>query len=134
MKTISWELPLKTVSEANSSEHWTKKSKRHNSQQWFIRMSFLGHVRDLQLPCKVTLTRLCPRLLDEDNLQTAFKYIRDELSECILPDKDRYYKNKAGIFVKLKGRADSDERITWCYKQEKSSYGGIRIEIGPIVT
>ena len=36
MKKITWNLRIKTVSEANCTQHWTKKSKRHKLQQFFI--------------------------------------------------------------------------------------------------
>lgn len=118
LKTIIWQLSLKTVSEANCSEHWTKKSKRHRQQQFFIRQLFKQEPVKIALPCEVKMVRLASRTLDSDNLVSAFKWIRDELSECLIPS------TKKG-----KGRSDSDPRITWVYDQGKSSRTGIRIEI-----
>lgn len=128
---ISWELAIATVSEANTSEHWSKKSKRHKQQQWLVRLSFDKYVADMPLPCIVTLTRLSHRMIDSDNNVSAFKYIRDELSECLIPAKRGHYISKKGKVVPIKGRADSDERITWVYAQEKSKVMGIRIAIEP---
>lgn len=123
-------MPLRTVSEANSSEHWHEKSRRHRKQQFFIRQAYEKYVHFLELPCIVTFTRLGPRFLDEDdNLPMAFKYIKDELSECILPEFRSFYVNKNGKKIKIKGRADSDPRIKWKFAQEKSSIHGIRVEI-----
>ena len=66
---IVWEIALRTVSEANTKEHWTKSSKRHQQQQWFIRRQFLVDDRKVMLPCTVKLVRLGGRFLDkEDNL------------------------------------------------------------------
>ena len=77
---IMWELPLTTVSEANSSEHWTKSSKRHRQQQFFVRAMFHGLKTEIPIPCTITLTRLNSRGLDKsDNLPMAFKYIKDEI-------------------------------------------------------
>ena len=130
MVTIAFEIPIKTVSEANCSEHWTKKAKRHRSQQYFIRLAYNLYVKAMELPCHVTLTRLSPRLLDaDDNLPMAFKWIKDELSECIFPDKRKSYVTKKGKLRFIKGRADSDPRVTWRYAQEKGCFYRVRIEI-----
>lgn len=136
---IVWSLPLKTVSEINNvkvkskdgksrSEHWTEKSKRHKQQQFFIRSLFNHEGIEIKLPCTVKLIRISPRLLDDDNLRSAFKWIRDELSECLIPEKVKAYVTKKGKMALIKGRADDDPRITWIYDQEKGKQG-IRIEI-----
>lgn len=129
MTKICWTIPIRTVSEANSSEHWTKKAKRHKQQQFFVRLAYKKFIEKLDFPCTVTMIRLSPRPLDDDNLRSAFKYIRDEISECIFPEKAGVYMTKKGKVKKIKGRADSDERIIWHYLQEKSPGYGIRIEI-----
>lgn len=100
-------IPIRLVSEANSSEHWTKKSKRHKIQKFLV-TSYLKTKVIPELPFCVTLTRFAPRPFDGDNLQTAFKYVRDALSEYVTGC------NQAGM-------ADSDPRITWEYKQEKTT-------------
>lgn len=125
---IVWTIPLKTVSEANCSEHWSKKSKRHRQQQFFIRSLFSHEASEIKLPCSVKLIRISPRLLDDDNLRSAFKWIRDEISECLIPEKVKAYVTKKGNLALIKGRADSDPRITWLYGQEKGRMG-IRVEI-----
>lgn len=119
MTTIVWEIPLKTVSEANSSEHWRIKSKRHKQQQFLISCLFRHNAQPIVLPCIVKLSRLSPRLLDDDNLRTAFKWIRDEIADWLI----------LGHLPKLKGRNDSDQRITWQYDQKQQQQQGIRIEI-----
>ena len=129
MPVIKMEIPIKTVSEANSSEHWTRKAIRHRRQQFFTRAAYNRSVKHLQLPCIVKLTRLSPRKLDDDNLRGAMKYIRDEVSECIIPEKAGTYVTKKGSVRSIKGRADSDPRITWIYEQEKAPRQGVRIEI-----
>lgn len=121
-------LPIKTVSELNCSEHWTVKYKRHKQQQFFTRLAMKKYL-PIQLPCLIILTRLSPRHLDGDNLVGSFKYIRDEISECLLPEKAKTYINKKGRVQQIKGRADDDERLTWEYNQEKSKTTGIRVQI-----
>lgn len=126
---ITWELPLKTISESNRSEHWTKSSKRHRLQQFFIRALFNQETKEIPIPCTVTMTRIGPRFLDcEDNLPMAFKWIKDEIGACLFPEKVVSYKKKSGIYARNKGHADSDERVKWKYSQEKSPRHGIRIE------
>lgn len=108
MKTvIFWNLPIRTVSEANCSEHWTVKHKRHKLQKRWIKTAFLKERPQITLPARVVLTRLAPNELDfHDNLPMSLKYIVDSIAEQL-----------TGDFVP--GRADSDKRITWEYKQQK---------------
>lgn len=130
---IVWEIPLKTQSEANSSEHWTKASKRHRHQQFFVRALFNGFTLDIPMPCEITLTRISERMLDaHDALPMAFKWIVDEIGAQLFPEKVVTYKKKNGRYAKNKGHADSDPRVTWKYAQEKGNIQGIRIEIKPL--
>lgn len=131
--TIIWELPLKTISEANSSEHWTKSRQRHKQQQFFIRALFNAEKRPIPIPCEITLTRIAVRMLDcEENLPMAFKWIKDEIGACLFPEKVVLYKQANGKTAKNKGHADSDPRVTWKYAQEKGKIQGIRIEFRPL--
>lgn len=131
MEKIVWEIPLRTVSEANSSEHWSVSSKRHRQQQFFVRALFHGLKAPIPLPCKITLTRLNSRFLDGDNLVCAFKFLRDEIALCIFPEKRKSCILKNGKIRSIKGLGDSDSRIIWKYAQEKNSRLGVRIEIEP---
>jgi hypothetical protein len=97
---------LKIVSEANNSDHWTKKRSRRKYQQFWIRQYWNQFPRYITFPCHITLTRISPRTLDSDNLQHSLKGIRDEIADILIPGKK-------------KGQADSDPRLTWTYKQEK---------------
>jgi hypothetical protein len=119
MKTLKWQLPLKTVSEANCFEHYQVKSKRHRQQKRIIRLwSIENNVRaTTPLPCTIKLVRLANRELDEeDNLRMAFKYVKDYIADELIP----------GL---APGRADGDKRIKWEYGQEKSNLLSIRIEV-----
>jgi hypothetical protein len=131
MTKIMWEIPLKTVSEGNTFEHWAQSSKRHRQQQFFIRALFHGLTEEIPLPCKITLTRLGGFVLDKkDNLPMSFKWISDEISECIFPQKRKTY-IKNGKIRTLKGRLDDDPQLHWFFLQEKGPTKGIRIEIEP---
>jgi hypothetical protein len=136
-KKIVWTLPLKTVSESNKAEHWTKSSKRHRQQQFFVRQLFKGLVDSIKLPAMVIMIRIGPRSLDkEENLPMAFKWIKDEIGACLFPEKvvivRKKKKNGGFAIITNKGFADSDPRITWKYGQEKGKIQGIRIEIEPM--
>jgi hypothetical protein len=130
---IQFTIPLTKdliVSEANrSNEHWTKKSKRHQTQKLLINAftSFIFAAKfDGELPFHIKMIRIAPRSLDFDNLVSSFKWIRDELANSILL---RF----TGIQYAA-GRADGDERLIWEYLQEKGlpKEYAIRIEISSI--
>lgn len=113
-------IPLRLVSEANSTEHWSKKAKRHKEQHLVVK-AYLNQLsgNSRQLPCTVTLIRCAPRKFDDDNLQSAFKHIRDIIAHVITQS------NRLG-------QGDNDERIKWIYKQkttkDKEHYITIQIE------
>lgn len=118
-KIISWHLPIKTASEANSSEHWSKKWKRHKTQKKWVKAFFLKDRPKIDLPVHVVLTRIAPRLLDShDNLPASLKWIADEIAANIIPGKKS-------------GRADDSKEISWEYRQEQRSpfQYGVQIEI-----
>lgn len=117
MKLLHLTLDIKTISEANCSQHWSIKHKRHTKQK--KRISYEFKIRELliPLPCHIKLTRISYRSLDaEDNLPCAFKWIKDQIAAEITGNR-------------VAGRADDDKRMTWEYGQEKGSPQSIRIEI-----
>ena len=127
---ITLTLPIRTVSEANISEHWSKRAKRRRQQAFLVRHAFSKLTQPITLPCEITLTRLSPRLLDQqDNLPMSFKSIVDQLSECLIPEKAGHYITKDGARRAIRGRADDDNRLTWEFSQEKSKIAAIRIEM-----
>lgn len=109
-------LPIRTVSELNCSEHWTKKHKRHRLQQKTVAL-FLNPKKDkITLPCHIKLTRYAPRSLDKhDNLPASLKYIVDACCSIITGE----YRA---------GKADSDERISISYDQVSCSQYSVSIE------
>ena len=97
-------IPLNLPSAANLREHWTTKHRRVKGQRSVVAL-FLGGKPRPPLPVVVTLTRIAPRSLDSDNLQGAFKGVRDEVSKWI-------------------GYPDNDPRIEWRYGQRQ---GGVKV-------
>ena len=115
-KKAEWLIPIRTVSEANSSEHWSKKHKRHKSQKTQVYYAFHTHMPKISFPCIVKLTRISARSLDSDNLVSAFKWIRDEIAAKLTGNN-------------TPGRADDDSRISWEYSQKQDKEQAVLIEI-----
>lgn len=105
-------LPLRVESEANRREHWAAKHRRTKAQRRHVAEAWLAAygARRPTLPCVVTLTRLGGQPLDqEDNLNIAFKGVRDELAAIL-------------------GVNDRDPRVRWQYRQAPGGAVGIQIE------
>jgi len=88
---ISLLLAIRTESEANLHEHRMAKAKRTKLQRSVIK-NRIGQVRkDFGLGYSsriyiVTLTRIAPRYLDDDNLPRSFKAIRDGVADALGTD------------------------------------------------
>jgi len=89
-------LPIVTVSETNQREHWGSRSRRRKAQR---EAAYLLTPK-AEIPCTVKLTRLAPRSLDDDNLRSALKAIRDGIAD-------------------RRGVDDADPRVIWEYAQSK---------------
>lgn len=100
------EIPIALPSVSNLREHWAAKARRVKSQRkatrWRLVAGLISALVDptTRTPVAVTLTRVSPRKLDDDNLCGAFKAVRDEV---------------AAYF----GVDDADPRLTWRYAQAK---------------
>lgn len=111
-------VPLITISEANTHEHWHKAAVRHTKQKGIIKLYWTKIRKFVSLPCKMQLIRLAPRKLDFANLCMALKWIEDSCAEEL-----------TGNYVP--GRADGDPRIKTTFSQEKSPAYGVKIIIEP---
>jgi hypothetical protein len=110
-------LPVRTVSEVNCTEHWTKKHKRHKLQQKILALALKTSKCQIKLPCHIKLIRYAPKKLDKhDNLPISMKYILDACCAIITGD----YRP---------GRADDDERISISYDQVQYPHYGVKILI-----
>ncbi len=121
MNDISFTASIRTYSEANGvkikslckngkwkskTEHWTEKRKRHNRNKFILGRCLKFWCGLVLLPIHITITRIAPRKLDDDNLPQATKHLRDCIADYFIP----------GL---APGRADGDSRLTWSYEQEK---------------
>ncbi len=94
-------LPIKTVSVANLREHWSKRARRarqHRQVALLLVQAELASVRRWFVPVVVKLTRVAPRALDSDNLQSSCKAARDGVADAL-------------------GIDDGDDSIRWEYDQ-----------------
>lgn len=77
---VTMTLPIRTVSEANNFDPWTKKHKRHKSQKRTVFFAMINLKRYITLPCTITFIRYAPKSLDRhDNLPISMKYICDQV-------------------------------------------------------
>lgn len=118
---IEFEIPVRTVNPTNNRQHWRVVWRRSKDQRRLASSSLttpamagLWAQARVHLPAVVTLTRISPGTLDDDNLRPALKSIRDGIADAF-------------------GVADNDPRIEWRYDQAKAKRGqyGVRVCIQP---
>lgn len=106
------ELPLRLHSAANLREHWAVRAKRVAYHRRLVALKLGRHLRRFRSEGElhVTLTRVAPRALDDDNLASAFKAVRDQVAAEL-------------------GRNDGQKSgLSWAYRQEPGPYA-IRVEL-----
>jgi len=99
------EIPLLVISELNVREHWRVGHMRHKGQKFTVTQYLKNNNIPQMTPVTITMIRSAKKKLDSDNLQGAFKYVRDAIAEYFCP----------GLAA---GRADENEDLHWVYKQE----------------
>lgn len=107
-------LAMQLPSVANLRDHWATKARRTKAQRLSVALSMRTHP-DLKKHraavgagevLKVTLVRVAPRALDDDNLQGAFKAVRDQVAKEL-------------------GTTDSPKApLRWAYQQLKPDASG----------
>lgn len=105
MEPIEFTMPgVRLVTESNNNEHWRVRQKRareHRNITRICALSMLTKRPDWILPLTITITRIAPRPIhDDDNLVSSAKHVRDGIADAL-------------------GVNDRDKRITWVVKQEK---------------
>lgn len=99
-------VPIRLGRGLNDRGHWRIKARRVKLERTAVALAWWSAVRPgtrPSLPLVVTLTRVGPRELDDDNVQGACKATRDEVA-------------------RLLGLDDRDPRVTWRYAQAKGPY------------
>lgn len=121
MVNVTVTIPIYARSEANRRDHWSAKSSRVSQQRGFTAAYLRGAANlvnfvrrlDTSQRFKVTLTRIHRRRvkpLDDDNLRSSLKAVRDGVADAI-------------------GIDDGDKRVIWDYAQEPGSDYAVRIQI-----
>lgn len=110
---------LRLVSEMNARDPWqvrNERRKRQRSAVMFASLPDLIHrIHAMPLPVVVTITRIGPRTLDDDNLRGSAKFVRDAVAHML-------------------GIDDGDAMVSWRYEQEKFKRYGVRIKIASIAS
>lgn len=103
-------IPIRVVSEANTREHWWTKSSRAKKQRAdaATAIKICTEYRTLKLPLAISFVRYGKRKLDSDNLQGAFKAVRDGVADALNIN-------------------DGSDLIKWHYSQETTGAYAIRI-------
>lgn len=101
-------IPIRLPSLANVRLHWRKFVLLKKQQKRATRLLI---PRDLipPLPLLVTITRIGPAKLDDDNLASACKYVRDAIASVV-------------------GLDDGSDQYTWRCEQRRGDYG-VEVEI-----
>lgn len=105
-------IPKELLSEGNKRDHWYKLHARNRRKdKWLTAYLMKVYPISPNETCAITLTRIAPRKLDDDNWITSCKHFRDWIADRLIPGL------KPGI-------ADSDPRLSWKYYQAsaKSEY------------
>lgn len=103
-------LPIRVNTTSNTCGNWFSKAKRAKEQRGLAELYCRGVREVIALPAVVTLTRIGPRALDDDNLASALKHVRDGVADAL-------------------GTHDGPgSGLTWRYGQAKGEYA-VRIEI-----
>ena len=102
-------VPTRIVSVSNLRLHWAAKAKLALSHRNAAKSALASIAVPPRVPVTVVLTRLGPRKLDGDNLQSGFKAFRDGIADWL-------------------GVDDGSPFIDWQYQQRKGPYG-VEVEV-----
>jgi hypothetical protein len=107
---IEIRVPIKIVSVANLRLHWAVKAKLAKSHRSKAFSALASVAAPPAPPCTLVLTRVAPRALDGDNLQSAFKAVRDGVADWL-------------------GVDDGHKDLDWQYSQRKDGPKVYAVEI-----
>jgi hypothetical protein len=108
---MRFSIPIRLVSLANlSHRHWSGLARisSYHKRATYLCLYQLKHEIP-PLPVVVKITRVGPRGMDNDNLASACKYVRDQIAKMI-------------------GVDDGSDQYTWQYEQRKGDYE-VEVEI-----
>jgi hypothetical protein len=79
----SYQIPVKTVSEANQRAHWSVKARRAKAQRAMALVQTLANVRARGSRYEIAMMRIGQKRLDDDNLAGALKAVQDGISQAL---------------------------------------------------
>lgn len=109
---MRFHIPIKLPSLANTRMSWQAMARLKGKQRRAVLTAIRVATRRIAIPpppLVIMITRVGPRKLDDDNLQSACKYVRDEIARYI-------------------GLDDGSPQYTWMYDQRVGEYG-VEVEI-----
>ncbi len=105
-------LPMRLRSGPNTRLHWRQRARTTKAERSAAWANTVGwRLADKEVAV-VTLTRLAPRKMDDDNLQGVLKAVRDGVADRL-------------------GVRDDDPQVQWRYGQESAGtrFYGVRIAL-----
>jgi len=111
---IKVKIPIRLRSEANIAEHWRKKYAYRKKMLKIVDAYFPKNLP--KLPCNITITRIAPRTLDDDNFVYSCKNLRDYIADKLIPNL-------------APGRADNSNKICFNYQQKKGNPKEYAVEL-----
>ena len=102
-------IPIRTVTESNANEMWYTKHSRATRQRQIAQL-FLIRMDLPQMPVTVRMVRIGKRLMDDDNLASSAKHIRDQIAATF-------------------GVDDGSPLYEWVYGQEIGKEYGVRVTL-----
>lgn len=111
-------IPIRLPSLANARMHWREvySIKRDQKRATLRCMAdCMDSVGVPPLPLEVTITRVSPRELDDDNLATACKHVRDQVALLLVGGKT--------------GQYDGCDFFTWVYRQRSEGANRHYVEV-----
>lgn len=113
-------IPLRTVSGANMREHYRVKAARVKAERWATKLALCGWtpppLANVKLDaCPLLTVRMTRHAnsagLDDDNLRSALKHVRDQVAAWL-------------------GIDDRDPRVAWAYGQARGNFAVV-VELEP---
>ncbi len=104
-------IPLRTISALNAREHFAVRAKRVRNERQLTAWALTGKQKP-PIPCAVLLTRVAPSNgIDDDNLESALKGVRDEIAAWLgIDDRHR-------------------DKVRYVYEQRRGPWGVV-VEFG----
>lgn len=106
---MKFHIPIKLPSLPNERMHWRALVRIKHEQQLATHLCMMDKVVP-PMPLTITITRVGPRKLDDDNLAASCKFVRDQIARMV-------------------GTDDGSPLYEWQYEQRFDKSYGVDVEI-----